>query len=210
MTVACVLKSGGVYDVSWVEKLRRSVTGHFVCLTDVRESEFSKTIEVIPLEHNWPGWWSKIELFRPSLFSGPVLYLDLDNIVTGPVDELIRKTHGFTMAKDFYRGAEGFHNSSVMSWCGHFDIYDLFVNSPRFYMSGYRLTKDKRLGDQAFIEDVFKATNVKINTFEEGRVISYKKDAVNGVPDGALVVQFHGDPKPNEVRGSWVERKWSL
>lgn len=41
MTVACVLKSGGVYDGEWVRRLRGQVNWHlkaehdFACLTDV-------------------------------------------------------------------------------------------------------------------------------------------------------------------------------
>src|SRR5688500_17803184 len=34
-------------------------------------------------------WWAKIRLFRPGLFTGRVLYLDLDSVITGLLDELV-------------------------------------------------------------------------------------------------------------------------
>lgn len=87
LTIACVLRSGGVYDAEWVAKLQRGVARHmtlphrFVCLSDV-----DVPCERIPLVTDWPGWWSKIELFRKGLFDGPVLYTDLDSVITGPLD----------------------------------------------------------------------------------------------------------------------------
>src|SRR6185437_8074786 len=58
LTVACVLKSGGVYTPEYVERLRSGVGQHldhykFVCLSDV------DVPDRIPLENDWPGWWSK-------------------------------------------------------------------------------------------------------------------------------------------------------
>ena len=54
----------------------------FVCLTNVPD-EFDETMEVIPLKHNWKGWWSKLELFRPGVFEDGdrVFYLDLDSVI---------------------------------------------------------------------------------------------------------------------------------
>nr|WP_145924153.1 hypothetical protein [Halomonas elongata] len=40
-----------------------------------------------PLAHGWPGWWSKLELFRPH--GGDLLYLDLDTVVRGDLQPLI-------------------------------------------------------------------------------------------------------------------------
>ena len=68
ITILCVLKSGGVYDIEWVRKLRDGVSRNlsqehrFVCLSDV-----PVPCRRIPIEHHWPGWWSKIEMFKPGL-----------------------------------------------------------------------------------------------------------------------------------------------
>ena len=80
-TIACVLRSGGDYGPEWVEKLACSagnVMGYrlglrFVCLTDMEVPH----VECIPLAYGWPGWFSKLELFRPGLFAGET------HVVTG-------------------------------------------------------------------------------------------------------------------------------
>ena len=91
ITVACVLKSGGRYNADWVYKLqemvrqRLSLPHHFVCLSDIP----IPGVDVILLRHDWPGWWSKIELFGPSLYHAKrILYLDLDVLVTGSLDAI--------------------------------------------------------------------------------------------------------------------------
>ena len=56
----------------------------FVCLSDVP----IPGVECIPLQSDWPGWWAKMELFRPDL-KGDFLYTDLDNTITGPIDDLL-------------------------------------------------------------------------------------------------------------------------
>ena len=91
LTVASVFKSGGDYFPRYVRVLRDAVRRHlpvehrFVCLTDVEVA-----CERIPLVHGWPSFYSKIEVFRPGLFDGPVLYLDLDTVICGDLGDLAR------------------------------------------------------------------------------------------------------------------------
>lgn len=191
-TVACVLRSGGIYAPEWVARLRdgvsRNLGSHrFVCFSDV-----DVPCERIKLLHDWPGWWAKIEVFR---LHGPVLYLDLDSVITGPIGPLFRDR--FTMVRDFYRPTV--RNSSVMAWPGSMTgVYEAFAAKPSRIMAEYERTHDNRIGDQAFIEDYAEA-----DTFEPGLVASYKADIRKGNGKGASVVQFHGKPKPNEVPGWW-------
>src|SRR4051812_7051182 len=84
LNVVCVLKSPDNphlrYDPSWVQKLQRGVARNltiphsFTCLSDIPIPD----VHVEPLRHNWMQYWSKIEMFRPGLFSGPTLYFDID------------------------------------------------------------------------------------------------------------------------------------
>jgi len=203
ITVACVLRSGGIYTPEWVKKLRDGVARHmtrphrFVCLSDV-----DVPCERIPLKTDWPGWWSKIELFRPRLFEGPVLYLDLDCIITGPLDGLPRRLQGFTMCKDFLgKGC----NSSVMSWWGDYQHLPEMMNEEPGLRQRYKRTPDGRIGDQAFIED---HADEDLDTFPEGQVVSFKKHCRNGCPQGAKIVAFHGRPKPADA-GGWAAKEWA-
>lgn len=87
-TVLTVLRSGGEFNASHVQALQRQVrrwsTADFVCLSDVP----IPGVETVPLEHKWPGWWAKLELFRPDL-KGDFLFTDLDNVILGPIDDIL-------------------------------------------------------------------------------------------------------------------------
>jgi hypothetical protein len=192
ITVACVLKSGGIYDTSWVERLKEGVKKYlpldhmFVCLSDV-----PTTAITIPLKHNWPGWWSKIELFK---LDGPVLYFDLDTIITGDLSDIAVQQGEFTALRDFYR--EDGLGSGMMAWNASMQkLYDLFLQNPTGIMDRYR-----GRGDQRFIEDNI----VHWARWQDklpGQVVSYKVHVKENkmAPANARVVCFHGDPKPDKI-----------
>lgn len=229
VTVACVLRSGGRYTAEWVARLQRGVARHlslpyrFVCLSDV-----DVPCERIPLEYDWevltadrptkhdwtvaPRWWSKIELFRPGLFAGKVLYLDLDSLITGSLDPIVAYPHRFTMADDPWPRDVGIGPkcSAVMAWQGdHSIIFDTFAARPDEIAHRYDVDEPRvgRIGDQAFIEDV-----VCADTFRGllGPVIaSYKCDNLEAAPPkSASVVMFHGVPKMNDIETGWVPATW--
>ncbi|RYF05591.1 MAG: hypothetical protein EOO77_28205, partial [Oxalobacteraceae bacterium] len=113
LTVACVFKSfagtafGHSYDATWVQKLASGAARHltvphrFVCLTNMGEIE---GVETIPLSNDWPGWWSKVEMFRPGLFDGPVLSFDLDVLFTGNIDHMAGPFDSMVMLHDVVPG----------------------------------------------------------------------------------------------------------
>lgn len=96
VNIVCVYWKGNfqgrIFLDSDVDMLRRSVEKHidrpyrFYCLTNDMNANFNS--EKIKLKHNWPGWWSKIELFRPDLPEGRTLYIDLDSHVVGNLGPL--------------------------------------------------------------------------------------------------------------------------
>lgn len=202
LTVACVLRSGGRYTAEWVEKLQHGVARHtgaahrFVCLSDV-----PAPCERIPLETDWPGWWAKIELFRPGLFAGPVVYLDLDTIIAGDVATLAR--NWLTMVADFNNPA--CKNSGVMAWQGDWsEIWRAMQTEAPQIIARYDAWSGGRIGDQAFIEDTVPAA-----TFPPGLVASFKRDCRDGVPPGAVAVSFHGRRKPPDLlQIEWVRAAW--
>lgn len=211
LTVACVLRSGGIYTPEWVEALQRGVAAHlsldheFVCLSDV-----AVPVKRIPLLHDWPRWWSKIELFRPGIFPGQVLYFDLDTVIVGSLDRIASHQHTFTMAHEFNRPRQ--KCSTAMAWDGtrDFGIYREFGKNPsvaRLY------NKVHRIGDQAFIEEHLAKWGVYPDTFSylfgERSVASYKvHKCANAPPRDAAAVAFHGKPKPHEIASGWVKELW--
>lgn len=211
LTVICVLKSGGIYDAKWVRKLRdgvaRKLKGphRFACLSDV-----DVPCERIPLIHDWPGWWSKIELFRPGVVSGPTLYLDLDNVPVGDLAPLASHPHDFAMLRNFNRPE---YASSCVMWFlerAPAHVYDKFAARPDHWMTFHMEHKDgPYLGDQAFVWDCFDR-NVPFLDLPRGVVASYRKDVMprNALPENAVMVAFGGSLKPSNVRAGWLERAW--
>jgi len=64
-------------------------------------------------------------------------------------------------------------------------------------------------GDQEWLEKNHPQANLLGNLFP-GSFKSYKKDAIGGIPAGASVVYFHGEPRPHEVTQGWVPQVWKV
>jgi hypothetical protein len=188
-TIACVLRSGGRYTAEWVHRLKRGIERHasephrFVCLSDIDV----RGVEVLPLREGWQGWWSKIELFRPGLLTGPTLYLDLDVVVVGDVAPLLSACSSFTMVHE--RGKTDYFNSSAMAWSGDMGwVHEAFKADAARHMERFR--RHPRIGDQAFISDLLVGEGRAPRTFRQilgyDAIVSYKRDrCANGPPPRA-------------------------
>lgn len=204
LTVASVLRSGSIYSPEWVSRLQAGVARHlasehrFVCLSDVAVS-----CERIPLLHDWPGWWAKMEVFR---LKGPVLYVDLDSAIVGDLEDLATHTErvdGLSVLRDFYMPMH--FGSGVMTWNGdQFRLYEAFASDADRLMA----VKRPRMGDQALIEEMVGTRNVTfLQDHMPGQVVSYKLDCEagpceisgrmrrGGIPPDARIVSLHGEPK---------------
>ena len=217
LTVACVLRSGGIYTPEWVGKLQRAVARHmtvahrFVALSDV-----PVPCERIPLEHGWPGWWSKIELFRPELFDGAVLYFDLDTLIVENIDALTDLPHRFAMLRGF--GRPHYIGSGVM-WMRRPmpEVYWKFCEAPEAFMAEYAANPKNRhnafnaaRGDQAFIYDAVGNANIaRLTDDVPGLIKLYPRHLTDTVPAGCSVVCFKGKNKPPAAMGhAWAREAW--
>ena len=223
LSVLCVLRSGGDYDAHWVRKLRDgvarnlSIPHRFACLTDV-----PVPCEHIRLRHDWPGWWSKIELFRPGVIEGPTLYLDLDTVITGALDRLADLPYAFAMLRGF--GRKHYVGSGVM-WFRRpfFHVYENFLTrGPERVMAEYASNPGSpgpgrhgaykaARGDQAWIFDEMGGQAIPRLTDDlPGMIRLYGRGVGREVPEGCSVVCFKGRLKPPDARGTgWLERCWS-
>jgi len=206
--VICVLKSGGIYDAEWVRKLRDAVSRNlsiphrFVCLSDV-----DVPCDRIPIEQNWAGWWSKIELFKPGVIHEPTLYLDLDTAITGPLDGLFDIPSDFAMLRSF---ADPTHPASGVMWFGKVphQVYTKFAKQPEAYIAHYeRNQSGARIGDQAFIADVL-GDKIDFLTDLFSGITSYKLHHKTRLLPGTSIVCFPGSPKPTEIHDDWMKEAW--
>lgn len=204
-TVACVLRSGGQYDASWVGRLERAAARHlapdrFVCLSDM-----DVPCERIPLEHGWPGWWSKLELFRPGLFDGTVFYVDLDTLLVGDCTAVWGYTGRFAMLRDFMRG--NMAASGLMLWrAGGVGLYETALREIRTGRPAHPnfLRANRRMD---FWINRHETPDI-LQSLYPGLVGSFKVDGLQQHPQDYRIVCFHGTPKPAEVQG-WVAEAWA-
>lgn len=161
------------YTIDWVVKLKNMISRNidipfrFICLTNIKDllvsSEY-ENIEFINLQYNWPGWWSKMEYFRPDLPQGRILCLDLDVLIIDNLSGIINFPSEFTIGNMFglpvynnnnnktkVKGIVQKYNSSVMVFDrGNISntIWNIFNLNPDRNMNYYR-------GDQDFLADFF-------------------------------------------------------
>lgn len=197
LTVACV-NWGTKYPIKYVTVLeamvKRNLTvpHRFVCLTDHPEKYKCETIELPKGLH---GWWNKLYLFKKGLFDDKVLFLDLDIVITGSLDELVEKT-GFISIKDWNYDS---YNSSVMILGDNPEVWDDFL------LKINRIT-DKYHGDQDWITEKLRFRRY----FPAEWILSYRKSCQGGVPKDCKIVCFHGEPKPADVKTGWVPQLWRI
>lgn len=203
LTVACVLKTGVwknmtkkvEYKPEHVARLAAQVKKHltlpheFVCLSDVPVS-----VPRVELIHNWPGWWSKMELYRPGLFPGRTLYLDLDTTVVGNINHFFDRDQ-FTVLMNLSSKKRDRIGSGILYWSGDQSyLYETFKGAPIRYMEEY--SKDShRWGDQGFLQEHLKNWVLWQDVFPN-QVRSQKLDPPH-VED--RIICAHGKPKPWDV-----------
>lgn len=192
--VICVLRSGGEYNENHVVRLRdqlakRGVTS-FRCLSDVEVSG----VERIPMKYSWPGWWAKMELFRPDLPGDGMLYMDLDTSIIGDVSDFF--VDRLAIMRDVYRPLGLQSSLMFIPRAERSAIWSDWLRRTEYWMR--RLHKG---GDQAFLERHWIDTAARWQDLLPGAVVSYKANdlASHGAPEGAKVVIFHGKPRPWDV-----------
>ena len=192
-TPICVLKTSAEYTVQHAQWLAAQVPG-IVCLSDVDVPG----VKTIPLLHNWPGWWSKMELFRPDL-QGDFLYIDIDTVITGDITPLftVGKT---TMLSDFYKPQLPASGLMYISQADKSAVWQQWIKNPASHMQQCR-TRDY-WGDQGFLRQHL--PHQRWDNVLPGQIASYKVHCQRGLPPAANVVCFHGTPRPWDVTKTWI------
>lgn len=187
--------------------LREGTAGKFVVFTDdVTEPGYSPGIELRKIEaENLTGWHNKLYLFKDGLFpvGERIVFMDLDTVITGPLDAIADYSGSFAILRDAYR-PDGLQ-SSVMAWeAGANNIGNIWFS---YVMAG---CPEVAGGDQAWIEEHRKVLKPEILQVQfPGLFCSYKRDARFGIPPGSSVIFFHGEPRPHDA-GGWVEKVWKI
>lgn len=182
---------GGRYDSGYIGRMFRMVSRHmeqpfrFKCITETRR----------------PGWWGKVEILENP---GPALWIDIDTVVTGQLDDLCITNADIRVAKNWAQSGHGGCQSSVMYWNDARHIAEMFDEAHVCWPP----SNDGRLwGDQEYLTLLRDTQRIEVDYFDPAHVVSYKYHARNGIPNDARVVAFHGKPDPHEC-GGWVREWW--
>jgi hypothetical protein len=196
MRVVTVLKSGGDFKPLHVQALQRQVAKWapsvaFECLTDMDVPG----VDCEPLARpEWAGWWAKMNLFDPA-YHGDFLYMDLDTVIVGPLDDLAR-VEKLTLLRDFYRDGkklkEGLQSSVMfLPEREREAVWDDFTANPALSMMLHRYGGDQKLLEMFYLNRAARWQDVL-----PGQFVSWKVSCSAGVPPEARVVVFHGQPRP--------------
>lgn len=214
--IVCVLKSGGDYDIEYVRRLvdgikaNITVPYYMYCLTDLPHDErWDGLCEPHSLDHDLPGWWSKMEMFR---LTAPVLYFDLDTVIVGNIDPLCKwvsnECEGLMMLRGFYRQDRC---SGIMGWrhdmkALHSRFFERFAPNAEYIKRPLGVAMRARgrqyRGDQEWLSPQTQQLNIPTPFVQDifPSVYSYKVHVQDkGLPDDAAVICFHGKPRPHEV-----------
>ncbi len=217
------LKWGTKYGPDYVNRLYKMVKNNlnipfeFHCMTENSQGIDDEVLIENLADIGLQGWWYKLLIFQKGFLGlsaeDRVLFLDLDIVITGPLDALVEHSERFCIASDIN---EKRYNSSVM--CFTANQYSFIWDS--FWVQKSWIVEQMH-GDQDWIEYVFKDAVIYPKTL----IKSYKID-LNAktkysfgrlgkllrrhfqtflpkgsvpYPHGVSIVLFHGKPDPKDV-----------
>lgn len=214
VNVIC-MKWGAKYGPEYVNKLRSMLTRHlrrphrFICFTD-DGTGIVPGVEILPLPPMDlpPGkerGWRKLSTFQSPLFdlTGPTLFIDLDVVITGSMDEFFTHPGEFCIIHDWakpwritgnssvYRFEAGRHPEILANFLAHIDQVKREVRNEQEY-----LTREMhRKGLLTYWPREW------CISFKYGCVPKFPLNLVREpvLPDGARIVIFHGTPNPPDA-----------
>jgi hypothetical protein len=199
LRLALVLRSGGDFQTGHARALVRQFDDrapHLRSLLLTDRPVPGAACE--PLRYEYPGWWAKMELFRPDV-SGDLLYFDLDTIILDdlyPVVDAVVGTDTPVLLRDFYRDGkrkpEGLQSSAMwLPAAFRAAVWKDWSRDPAGHMRAHA-----RGGDQTFLERLILGSARRWQDICPGAFVSWKVDCKEGVPPDARVLCFHGRPRP--------------
>lgn len=205
----CVYKSGGDFGPEHVEALRHQLKQHitipfrFWCLTDKPVDVQNIADTVVELKHNLPGWWSKIELFRPIYERNTmIVYFDLDVLLLKNIDrfiETVMQRHPMMLrSADRVGKANDWPSSSIMTWKGNEleEIYTKFIELGNVIEESIHNTaRAGQQGDQGFIRGICNPS--KLQDYLPDNYILYKIDYLQDPTlfEQARILNWTGKPR---------------
>jgi hypothetical protein len=172
-------------------------------------------IKIVPV--GLPYWWGKLVFFQkdpPGIRTDRILYLDLDQVIVGTLDDIIDFPSDFACMKGYpsFDCPPGLENEACASTFllrkGSLSVvWDEYEKAGKPVWNPQGGNGPLRLAEQEIINDP--RLEIKWDLFPETWIISYKLWAKKkGLPSDCKIVAFHGRPKQTEVTDAFVSEHW--
>ena len=238
LNVIC-MKWGTKYSPEYVNKLYSMVARHlslpfrFVCFTDdadgIKDGVEIYGLPSVQIPNGSPErGWRKLTVFGETVaqLKGRCLFLDLDVVVVGNLDQFCKIDSTFCLAFDEKKKNSKIGNSSVF-------LFDALTHSPvleNFNQNAEEVIKTYR-NEQAYLSAVMDKKGV-LSFFPEDWCPSFKYHCVHKfplnflfapkIPINSKIILFHGNPEPFDAihgrsrswyrfikKTPWIEKFWS-
>nr|WP_245224250.1 hypothetical protein [Rhizobium halophytocola] len=189
-----------------------------VCLTDDFSgidpgvATFPLPPITIPERVAWKPW-RKISLWQAPLadLEGDVLFMDLDVVITGPLDDFFDYEPGkFCIAENWTQPGQGIGNTSVYRWRvgTNTHIYNEFIKDPEIPLKQYGISQRYVSGsvDNMTYWPADWCVSFKHTLLPKWPMNFFK---IAPLPSETRVVAFTGKPDPDEAEiGAWPVNAW--
>lgn len=209
MKLYIVYKTGGDYDLEYVERIYNSLKEHhsaieLKCITN--DMALQDEPYYIEMQEDYPGWWSKMELFRPDIDKDDFLYIDLDTIVVKDLVEIKNACKEYKdipiLLSDFFYFSR---LASGVMWLPA--SFRKIVWEEWFYNPEEIMKKHSKYGDQEFISSVITDQKLDHERWQSilltAVILSYKVHTRDrGITRNTELVCYHGKPRPKATNWS--------
>lgn len=229
---ACLFHGTG-YTWQYVDRLYNMLSRNLSLPVNLHVyTEADRTVPVPYIKHplhDWgihgpkKAWWYKMQLFNIQHHNGPLLYFDLDTVITKNIDWIWQlPLNKFWTIRDFkyiWRPTAHTINSSVMWW--DTGAFSRIWNT--FQLENLAMIMRKYQGDQDYLTAVLEPQRLRF--FPANNIKSWRWQCLDGgfdfktrkwktpgsgtvIEDATSVLVFHGNPKPHETQDPVIVQHW--
>jgi hypothetical protein len=166
-----------------------------------------------------PSWWSGMPFwafFPPFIDTPTILYLDIDQVIVGSLDDLILYPSDHAMMKDWParicpagREKDGCVSTTLIRNRAGRKVWEAYEAAGKPAWDVLTEQGPLPMAAQGIINDP--AQGIPHDLFPENWVCSYKLEVrERGLPEDCRIVAFHGRPKQHEVEAvePWIREHW--
>jgi hypothetical protein len=161
--------------------------------------------ECIPLRHDWPKWWAKMQIYEDTLDCiYPTLVVDLDTVFVGHLNILPEHEGNAIFIRDPWK--DGFRHPERLA--GGFMYLPTWARWRIWQAWDPNRTPGEFGGDdQPFLHKLFAKDGLRFQDHYIDQIVSYKVHVkALGVQPDNRVVYFHGTPRPWNAEDEWVPK----